>query len=308
MGSTLGGYQGFLWCDGSLIERRVMSLKIALISDLHHGPDRGTKFGSRARELFTKFVEFANGFKPALVVELGDRITDVDQKTDELLEREAMSWFDELESPRRHLLGNHDVELLSVEDNERICGVNFKPSSEDSGGYHLVFWRCAVHLDQELGFSLRDGDIEWLENDLSKTTLPTIVFSHVPLDNGSFKGNFYFEKAWPQHASYPAEQGERVREVLERSGKVILCVNGHAHWNAYHCIDGIHYVTIPSLTETFPTYPNACESWAALTIGSDIHLKVSGNLPIEYRLPIRKVGEHWVNIHKDYSPVDLTPK
>lgn len=170
-------------------------------------------------------------------------------------------------------------------------------------GYHFVFWNASAFLDARAGFTLPVSDVAWLESDLSNTTLPTIIFSHVPLDNGSMQGNFYFEAAYPHHAHYPEHQAQSAREVLEQSKKVILCVNGHAHWNAYHCIDGIHYVTIPSLTESFPTYPEACRAWASLTLDSDIHLTVHGNLPIEYRLPIKSsASEHWLNIHKSYAP------
>jgi hypothetical protein len=143
--------------------------------------------------------------------------------------------------------------------------------------------------------------------DLEASELPAIVFTHIPLDNGSMKGNFYFEKAYPQHAAYPESQGEAIRDVIERSGKVILCLNGHAHWNAYHAIDGVHYVTLPSLTESFTTWPHANEAFAKVRIGESIEVDVFGRTPMSYRLPIKLAGQHWVNTNKDYAPSSIRP-
>ncbi len=146
-----------------------------------------------------------------------------------------------------------------------------------------------------------------LRKDLASTSLPTVIFTHLPLDNGSMKGNFYFDKDYPHHAGYPAIQGEKIRDVIEKSGNVILCVNGHAHWNAYHCIDGTHYVTIPSLTETFLTWPSPDEAYARLDIGEQIEIEIFGQAPIFYRLPIKKLGTHWVSSFKEYSPKKILP-
>jgi hypothetical protein len=121
------------------------------------------------------------------------------------------------------------------------------------------------------------------------------------------KGNFYFEKEYAHHGAYPEAQGAAIREVIERSGKVLLCMNGHAHWNAYHSIDGTHYVTIPSLTESFTTWPHANEAFATLRISDCIEIEVFGRTPLFYRLPLKARNEHWLNVHKDYSPAFIRP-
>ncbi len=284
-------------------------LDVALITDIHFGPDRGTKKGSSAPELMRKFKHWLNASSCSLLVELGDRISDVDRDTDIVNIRQVAGWFSDISLPHYHLAGNHDLEELTLAENEELLKFSLRSTSVDVAGFHLVFWNAGSKLDREKGFSLLEEELRWLKADLAKTKFPTIIFTHVPLDNGSMKGNFYFEKAYPLHACYSIEDGEKIREVIERSNKVILCINGHAHWNAYHCIDGIHYITLPSLTETFPTYPNACESWAKLSVGDEIQLQVFGNLPIEYRLPIRlPASEHWLNIHKDYAPQVTTPQ
>ena len=282
-------------------------LTLAIITDIHHGPDRGTKLGTTALPLLARFRDFVADLRPACTVEMGDRISDVDEATDRRLVAEVAASLSKFPGPIQHILGNHDVAKLSVQDNEELMQHSFASSSVDINGFHLVFWNANDKLDRIKGFSLAPGDLDWLRADLAATELPSLIFSHVPLDNGSMKGNFYFEKAWVHHGAYPETEGEAIRDVIERSGKVILCLNGHAHWNAYHGIDGTHYVTIPSLTESFTTWPHPNEAFASLRIGETIEIEVFGRTPLLYRLPIKAKADHWVNIHKDYAPSTVQP-
>ena len=49
---------------------------------------------------------------------------------------------------------------------------------------------------------------------MAATALPTIIFSHLPLDNGSMIGNFYFAKAAPKLGHH--EDGATARHVSTR--------------------------------------------------------------------------------------------
>jgi Icc protein len=284
-----------------------MHLSLAIITDIHHGPDRGTKKGTAALPLLERFTDFVSSRRPACTIDMGDRISEVDAVTDRKLVAEVASAMAKIPGAIHHVLGNHDVAKLSSADNESLMQHSFASSSMDLNDVHLVFWNANAKLDVVNGFALPDADLEWLRTDLQRTELPTVIFTHVPLDNGSMKGNFYFEKDYPRHAGYPEAQGEAVRDVIERNGNVILCLNGHAHWNAYHAIDGTHYVTIPSLTESFTTWPHANEAFASLTIAESIEIEVFGRTPMSYRLPIKVKNEHWVNVDKDYAPAAVRP-
>lgn len=283
------------------------NLTLAIITDIHHGPDRGTKIGTAALPLLEKFSDFVADLRPACTVEIGDRISEVDEVTDRKLVKEVAAALARVPGKIEHVVGNHDVARLTVGDNEELMQRSFASHSTDMNGYHLVFWNANAKLSMASGFSLGAGDLDWLRADLAATELPSVIFTHVPLDNGSMKGNFYFEKAYPQHAAYPEPQGEAIRDVIERSGKVILCLNGHAHWNAYQAIDGTHYVTIPSLTESFATFPHANEAYACLRLGTTIEIEVFGRTAMYYRLTPKSKGEHWANIHKDYAPNSVKP-
>ncbi|HEY9776387.1 MAG TPA: hypothetical protein V6C81_21680 [Planktothrix sp.] len=284
-----------------------MQLTLAVITDIHNGPDRGTKKGTMALPLLERFRDFVEALRPDCTVDLGDRISEVNEEADRQHVTQVRSQFERIPGRRYHVLGNHDVAKLSLGENEELMQHSFAHHSLDMNGYHLVFWNANAKLHMSDGFSLAVSDLDWLRSDLEAAELPSLIFTHVPLDNGSMKGNFYFEKAYPQHAAYPEQQGEAIRDVIERSGKVILCLNGHAHWNAYHAIDGVHYVTLPSLTESFTTWPHANEAYARVVVGDCIEIEVLGRTPTTYRLPIRARGEHWVNIDKDYAPSSVRP-
>lgn len=237
------------------------TLRLAIVADIHHGRSLGTKKGHAALSLLTSVRDRIDPLGLDLIVDLGDRINNIDHKTDLGLMRDVADVFDTFGTPRAHLLGNHDNDALTRQDVERVMGVPFTSHSLNLSGYHLVFWNANTHLRAEHGFSFAPGDLDWLREDIASTTLPTIVFSHVPLDNGSMIGNYYFENYFSNSAHY--DQGHLARDIIERSGRVVLCVSGHTHWNARNTIDGVHYVTVQSLTESFTTWPEPAEGVGA---------------------------------------------
>lgn len=275
-------------------------LKLSIIADIHHGPDFETKKGSAALGLMDGFLAHVAQTNPDAVVDLGDRITDTDHDNDVSRLHDIAAKFKTLSVPRFHLMGNHDCGELSLLENETILQHPLTSHSIDLHGFHLVFWNCKTKTQPQGFLELAEGDLGWLQDNLGETRLPSVIFSHVPLDNGSMKGNYYFEKEWPQYGNYSEEAGKEIRDVIEHSGKVILCINSHAHWNAYHCIDGIHYVTIPSLTETFTTHPYANESWADLIISDNIKINIHGLAPMSYVLPIKELHTRWKNLHRTF--------
>ena len=82
-------------------------LRLALVTDIHHGPSTKTKRGDEALPLLHKFVDFANNWGADLVIDLGDRITDKDKTADRGLTADVANAFQKVRVPRRHLAGNH---------------------------------------------------------------------------------------------------------------------------------------------------------------------------------------------------------
>jgi Icc protein len=277
------------------------TIRLALVADIHHGANHGTKLGETAMPLLGRFRDWCAGESPDLVLELGDRINDRDREGDARLTREVAAAFAGFPAPTIHLLGNHDRFALAREEAEAAFQKSFASHSRDLAGFHLVFWNADTAVHRERGFVAAAGDLDWLAADLAAADLPTVVFSHIPLDSGAMTGNLYFEEGLAAGLGGYANAAD-VRKVIEASGKVVLCVAGHTHWNALSVADGIPYLTVPSLTDAFMTWPKPAAAWGICELGDDIHVRIAGEAPIEYRLPLKAPAHHWVSKGKDYAP------
>jgi len=276
-------------------------LRLGIVTDIHHGADYGTKLGASALALVGRFRNWCADAAPDLVVELGDRINNVSPEVDARLTAEVAAAFAEFPVEVVHLLGNHDSHGLTVQEAESAFGCSFASHSRDHDGFHLVFWNADAHKHAAAGFVAGDADLAWLAQDLASTELPVVVFSHFPLDGGSMAGNLYFEQGASAGLGGYANSAA-AREVIEASDKVVLCVAGHTHWNALAIIDGTVYLTVPSLSEAFMSWPQPAQAWAKCELGDDIHVQIGGEAPAEYRLPLRRRGRHWVHKTKAYAP------
>lgn len=266
------------------------SVKLAAIADIHYGRDDETKCGTRALELLDAALGEIDAFAPELLVDLGDRITDESPGEDRLLSAEVAKRFKRCSIPRVHLLGNHDIEFLDVGEQERELECPLESHSRHIGGRQLVFWR-ADPTYRRGNLRIPEADLQWLERELSTASYPAVVFTHVPMDGGSMHGNYYFDRNPDGRANH--YNVEAARRIITDSDCVVLAVAGHAHWNRLNTVDGVHFVTIQSLTERFTTYPEASGAWAEIEIGDTIRIDVHGRDPIRFVLPIRERGRHW---------------
>ncbi len=265
-------------------------LTLAIVTDIHNGRASLTKRGPEALGLVEEFIEFAETSSPDLVIELGDRITDTDPSSDRASLEQLAELFGKLSVPRRHIMGNHDLVHLSVEDNQQLLAQSFASSSMDLKGWHLVFWQADVAMGPAHQPRLTDDDLAWLEADLAATTLPAVVFTHVPLDGASMTGNFYFQSN-PQFAGYG--NVKRAQQIISESERVALCVAGHVHWNNLSRIDGVPYVSLQSLTESFTTQGQAAGSWATVNLDERLHWTGHGSDRIELSAKLGGADQRW---------------
>jgi HAD superfamily hydrolase (TIGR01450 family) len=267
-------------------------LRLALIGDIHHGPFSEAKDGPAALRLLEGALDEINALQPALVVDLGDRITETDAAADTARFREVVEGFRRLRIPWVYLPGNHDLVHLSLAACEAMLGVRLRPHSIDLSGWHLVFWQ--VDCRQQPGGRLASrADLEWLEADLRSTDLPSVVFTHVPFDDASMVGNYYFAHGVPGGPSY--RNSAEIRAVLERTDRAVLVVAGHVHWNHLVTINGIRYVAVQGLTETFTTHPEPAGAWAVLDLSDEgMRLEVRGRDPALLALPFKRREHRWL--------------
>lgn len=279
------------------------AIRIAIVTDIHHGQDSKSKKGSAALPMLARFAEFIDEEQADLVLDLGDRISDEDPETDRRLEREVKQAFGAVRAPTFHINGNHDRDFLSVEDNEAIFDQSLRKETLDIGDWRLALWRADTLIRRPGGFSLADEDLDWLAETIAAADRPLLIASHVPVSDHSQIGNYYFENN-AEHASYPG--AGRVRAALRLARVPVCWLAGHVHWNTVTTVDGIPHLTQQSLTEGYTTEGRACGSFGLLTLDEQrIDFRVHGDDAFACTLPVRQAARRW---YEPMPPFDQIPE
>lgn len=226
-------------------------MRFALISDVHFGPEAShqgklRKLTHQSEGLVADFVRrMREEVNPDLIVNLGDVLEDESNAQDRVRYARFVSLLREIGKPILHVAGNHDTINLSPAE---LCGLWGTTSeltySRDADGVHFAVLRTIEHRGERI--ELPEEQLNWLEQDLAATSLPSIVLMHHPVSEMRLEGNRWFEKR--PHLCRVVER-RAAREVIEKSGKVLAVFNGHVHWNHLDIIRGIPYVTLQSLIE-----------------------------------------------------------
>lgn len=261
-----------------------MTLRIAIVADIHHGAPSHTKCGDAALPLMARFTGWANTEAPDMVLDLGDRISDVDESTDLRLETEVAETFKTVTAPVHHTCGNHDRDHLSVAQNEEILGQSLQNEVLDAGDWQIALWRADARISrapERRGFNLPEADLLWLSRTMQAAEKPTLVVSHVPVSGHAQIGNYYFQRN-PESSRYPSS--DRARQALAQARVPVVCLAGHVHWNTVTTVDGIPHLTQQSLTESFTTQGLPAGAWGMLTLSDTAHWHVHGRDPFEAQL------------------------
>lgn len=281
-----------------------MSLRIAVVTDIHHGRDAEAKKGSRALRLMETFATFVAAERPDLVLDLGDRISDEDPETDIGLEKEVHAAFEPVRriAPVHHICGNHDRDFLSVRQNEDILGQRLQNATIDVGGWRIVLFRADTlisrsHGPQTGGFNCPAKDMDWLAEAVTNADRPLLVASHVPVSGHSQIGNYYFQNN-PDSSTYPREAAQ-LREILRMSRVPTAWIAGHVHWNTLTTVDGIVHMTQQSLTESFVMGPQtghgeACGAYGLLELTDrQLRWRVFGGDAFRAVIPLAQMARRW---------------
>ncbi len=276
-------------------------MRAAILTDLHLGPKASfqgqlRKLSDHAapflRQLVSQLKQEALGDaqrKPTpldLFINLGDVLEDESEAADLARYGEFTSELSRLRCPVLHVAGNHDRVNLSDSQLVELWQRNGHQSSglyysRDVAGIHYCV--LASQETKDVDVRLPTEQLEWLEQDLKQTDLGSVVCVHHPLSDCDLHGNRWFAAA-PQLCR--VAERKAVRRVMEQSGKVLLVLNGHAHWNHLDVIAGIPYVTQQSPIENVdadaPGRP--ASSYGLLDISqTKISLRVFGEHPANYQ-------------------------
>lgn len=265
-------------------------MKIAIITDIHHGPQSHTKEpGWDALQVMRDCIWHAGEQGADLLLDLGDRISDTTREGDRQVASEVAATFATFNGPRYHVLGNHDVANMSIADNEEILGQSMQSSVVDLGEARLILWQPGVKIEWPTGFPHAAANLDWLVETLNADTKPAVIATHVPLSGHLQVGNYYFERN-PQFATYPDHVA--VREAVEATGNAALWLSGHVHWNTVTNMRGLPHITVQSVSERFTTFPHGAAAFAMLEIADGkFSLEVHGRDPFAVSMPFRRSGE-----------------
>lgn len=265
-----------------------MRLTLGFVTDLHFGPaayhdGKLRKLTHHAAELTRGVVRAMNeDIQPDVLVNLGDDIEDESRDADLARYTECQEILRTAKAELVNVAGNHDTINLTREDLTRVWrreGPLFY--SLDRGGVHLVVLHTLERKDVEV--RIPQAQLDWLEDDLARTSLPVVVLMHHSASEQDLGDSFWFKGL--AHLALVKERAA-LRRILEESGKVRVVFNGHVHRNHLDVIAGIPYVTVQSLIENLdedaPGRPAAAFAVAVVT-DSRITVRVRGNDPARYQ-------------------------
>lgn len=233
--------------------RRKRPVRFGMVTDCHYADvdPAGTRFYRQSLDKLGECVDRMNAEKVDFLIELGDFKDQgrppVEQDTLTYLE-EVEAVFRRFDGPTYHVLGNHDVDSISKPQflarvtNTGVHGTQCYYSF-DVEGLHCIVLDANYRsdgVDYDRGnYDWTDANIpadelDWLRKDLAAARGPAVVFIHQLLDG---TGAVYVKNA------------AEVRDILERSGKVVAVFQGHHHAGDYNEINGIHYYTLAATVE-----------------------------------------------------------
>jgi alkaline phosphatase len=225
-------------------------MKIGLFADAHYC-HADVLCGTRRPSLsLSKIREAMDVFREASVdtcICLGD-LTDhapKDTKEDVLAcFHEALNMIRSYNIPFYLVPGNHDYLTMTAEELEK-ARIKIPPYTISVGGYQLILLDANYRADgrrfdvagvEWTDSNLSQDQVDFLRYELEKANTDCIVCIHENLDP-------FVEMR------HIIKNAEEVREIIRKSGKVKLVLQGHYHLGAERMIDDIPYITLSAMCE-----------------------------------------------------------
>lgn len=208
-------------------------IRFLVLGDLHY--DEVADGDRRIEEI----LDVAKKRNLDFIVSLGDLCNPVEEN------RKVLERFKSLGIPFYGIIGNHETDNCKLHEILDFYSMDNPYYSVVCNGYKLIFMNsCYLQKDgnEEVFYKknfkqentlypiIPTDEICWLQEEL-KDDMKCIVFSH-----HSFVNDF-------------PKRGIQDREAILKNfdpKKVLLCLNGHDHGDAYSVVDGIPYMTINS--------------------------------------------------------------
>lgn len=174
----------------------------------------------------------------------------------------ALEKYNNFEIPTYHVLGNHDMDKLSLEETVAAYGMPAEYYYFDKNGFRFIvlnenYFR---YEDEDIPYSkgnyykfgpYRDvisrPQVAWLEETVMSSPYPMVIFSH---------GSLMLEDE--KHAA--VKNREEVQDIFRRAhaaGKrVLMCLNGHLHIDYLRIYEHVCYLDVNSASMYWLTPPH----------------------------------------------------
>ena len=272
------------------------ALRFAHFTDTHITPDRPSEPGMK--EAFD--TAQADGIE--MILTGGDLIMDSFETKREQVDREwallHRLFAEHCKVPVEHCLGNHDIlgwcrSKAEMKGDEPDFGyaralaelkLAERWRSFDRNGWHfIVLSSVEPDPNDECGYLARlvPDQLAWLEADLAKNTLPTVVVSHIPIvsvtammrGKGIGRGDKSEISGGILHLDTNA-----VHALFRKSGKVKLVLSGHMHLVDRCEADGVTYACSGAISggwwKPSATYCDPCYGLVDLMTDGSFTLEV----------------------------------
>ncbi|MGL5415980.1 MAG: metallophosphoesterase family protein [Clostridium sp.] len=217
------------------------SVKFAIFTDLHFdhvhdGYDRLNSFVKSTQKLNLDFI-----------IQLGDLCTPINEN------KKLLELLDKTNLPIYHVLGNHDLEVVSKKAALNFLNLDTSYYSFRYGNIKFIildtcffkrntnyysFNNFIYNKKTDIYPILPDYELTWLASELKDDNLFYIIFSHHSLEN-TFNNRGVFNKIFIQSL---------INKTNTQSRKVLCCINGHDHANNVTSIHNTYYVGLNSMS------------------------------------------------------------
>lgn len=139
------------------------------------------------------------------------------------------------------VVGNHEfgIQASYISATDTMLGSDHGYYSVDKNGIHFIF----LNSTDATYYSMSQEQLDWLEDNLASSLIPTIVFIHHRVDKD------YGDPAdwWPSDPqSIYSYNSATLRAMFEADGDVTTVFSGHYHGQTQTIINGIKYITVPA--------------------------------------------------------------
>jgi alkaline phosphatase len=219
-------------------------MKIGIFTDCHYSSAQLTCGNRRNSRSLEKIQRTADALSRCdLVICLGDLI-DCDETREKTIEnlKCVSSIIRSIPAPFICVLGNHDLYAFEKDQFKLITGFTLAPYTIQKEGKTLIFLDACFQSNGKPyspygNWDWTDAgltDISLLGQELECAQEPVYIFLHQNIDPNVEKRHII------RHA-------DRIRALLEKSGKVKAVIQGHYHEGMESVINGIPYITLPAM-------------------------------------------------------------